>query len=241
MISLAQGVNLYNQKRYKEALNFFLSVMANEDDGEVEPSKAWRMELSYYLGLCYERTGQSEDALEYLEDVVNDSDTTEARRQQCMFILAVIYAKTNRTNLATYELNKLIDSGYKIANVYSALAFIAYENFDIDKCKEYYEMALSESSDCSTALNGLGYVLSEDGGNLSKALSYCKKATELSPSFATFDSLGWVYHKLGMESEAHAQLSKALMLCPPSETKSRTQIKQHLQQVADNERGDVDG
>lgn len=240
MISLAQGINFYNQKRYKEALNFFLSVLAGEDGGE-DANDAWRIEVSYYLGLCYERTGQSEDALEFLEDVVNAQSTSEERRQQCMFILAVIYAKTNRTNLATYELNKLADCGYKIANVYSALAFIAYENFDIDKCKEYYEKALSESADCSTALNGLGYVLSEGGENLSKALSYCKEAAKLSPSYATFDSLGWVYHKLGMDTEAHAQLSKALMLCPPTETKARAQIKQHLQEVADNEKGGIDG
>ena len=59
---LTQGVSLYNQKAYTNALTFFLSLPA--DCG------ADKNEIAYYLGLCYTKLERYDDALLYLEQVV---------------------------------------------------------------------------------------------------------------------------------------------------------------------------
>lgn len=238
--ALDQGIKLYNERRYKDALAFFLSV-----DTSSGPSldAASNNDLAYYLGLSYARLGSYEDALAYLEQVVtgeNKNDTPEQKERvlQCRFVLAIAYVTSNRKSLARFELEKLLKVGYKKAAVYAAMAHIYYLDGDTDSCIEYYEKALEIEEDNATALNGLGYVMAEDGRDLAKALSYCKKANDISCDSASLDSLGWVYHKLGMDDQAKTYLAKALLVNTKTTTDLMKQdIKKHLKIISDNEVG----
>ena len=58
---LQDGINLYKQKAYSGALAFFLSLPAN--------SGADKIEIAYFLGLCYAKLERYDDALLYLEQV----------------------------------------------------------------------------------------------------------------------------------------------------------------------------
>ena len=59
---LQAGIDLYNQKKYSDALAFFLALPENSGaDGN---------DVAYYLGLCYAKLKRYEDALLYLEQVV---------------------------------------------------------------------------------------------------------------------------------------------------------------------------
>ena len=78
---LSQGIDLYNQKKYSDALAFFLALP--EDSGLDS------QEIAYYLGLTYAKLKRYEDALLYLEQVVTGGEQIE-RVLQCRFILAVI-------------------------------------------------------------------------------------------------------------------------------------------------------
>ena len=79
-----------------------------------------------------------------------------------------------------------------------------------------------------TALNGLGYVLACEDKELAKALSCCKKATQASPnSAACLDSLGWVYYKLGLYSDAKKYLEMAEQIDGDSE-----EIAEHIRIVS---------
>lgn len=198
---LSEGINLYNEKKYSDALAFFLALPAM--------SGADSIDIAYYLGLCFTKLKRYEDALLYLEQVVTGGQQLE-RVQQCRFILAVIYTLSGRKRLANFELSKLLGSGYKLASVYASLAYIAWEQEEVDKCLEYYEKSLEIDANNVTALNGIGYVLACENRDLTRALSCCKRAVEFSPdSPACLDSLGWVYYKLGLYKDSMKYLEMA--------------------------------
>lgn len=215
---LFQGIDLYNQKKYSDALAFFLALP--EDSGLDS------QEIAYYLGLCYTKLKRYEDALLYLEQVVTGGGQLE-RVLQCRFILAVIYTKSKRKRLASFELNKLLESGYKPASVYASMAFIAWEQQEIDVALSYYEKSLELDENNVTSLNGLGYVLATENRDLTKALSCCKKAVQNSPdSAACLDSLGYVYYKLGLLRDARKYLEMAEQIDNDNEI-----IAEHIREV----------
>ncbi len=198
---LSEGIILYNQKKYTDALAFFLALPAM--------SGADSVDIAYYLGLCFTKLKRYEDALLYLEQVVTGGQQLD-RVQQCRFILAVIYTLSGRKRLANFELSKLLESGYKPASVYASLAYIAWEQQETDKCLEYYEKSLEIDGNNVTALNGIGYVLASENRDLTRALSCCKRAVEFAPdSAACLDSLGWVYFKLGLMKDSLKYLQMA--------------------------------
>lgn len=212
---LNKGIVLYKQKAYVDALAFFLSIPAD--------ANADKMELTYYLGLCYSKLQKYEDALLYLEQVVTSGVNLE-RVLQCRFLLAVIYALSGRKRLAAFELNKLLETGYMTSSVYAAIAYVAWEQNDTEKCLEFYEKSLENNSENETSLNGLGYVLACSERDLTKALSLCKKAVKINPSSAaSLDSLGWVYYKLGLYSDARKYLEQAEQI-----DTNNTEIAEHI-------------
>ncbi len=200
-LELKEGIDLYNQKQYQEALVFFLSV---ETEGSVMET-----EVNYYIGLSYSRLEEYEKAMEYLEQVVT-ANTDIAKVYQCRLILSFIYTKTDRTKLAEFELSKLLEAGYESTQVFSSMAFIAYEHNEIEKAIEYYERALKITPENSTALNGLGYVLAETEQDLPRALDLCKKAIEKQPENAAYlDSIAFAHFKMNETAPAFEFIKKA--------------------------------
>ena len=199
-----EGKRLYTQKKYEKALAFFLGLPTD--------SPADKVDVSYYLGLCYTKLERYDDALLFLEQVVTSGGHLE-RVLQCRFLLAVIYALSGRKRLADFELNKLLETGYMTPSVYAAIAFVAWEQNDTERCMDYYEKSLLKDPDNISSLNGLGYVLACQEKDLSRALSLCKQAVKSAPkSAACLDSLGWVYYKLGLYNDALQYLQQAEQL-----------------------------
>lgn len=201
---LKEGISLYSKGDFSGALAFFLSLPSD--------SGADKVEVSYYLGLCYTKLEKYDDALLYLEQVVT-SGTALERILQCRFLLAVIYALSGRRRLADFELNKLLDTGFMSSSVYAAIAYVAWEQKDTERCLKYYEQSLEKDPENVTSLNGLGYVLAKEDKDLTRALSLCKKAVKVSPkSAACLDSLGYVYYKLGLYDDAMQYLHEAELI-----------------------------
>ncbi|MGI5173655.1 tetratricopeptide repeat protein [Treponema sp. OMZ 840] len=205
--TIQDGIALYRSGKYTDALTLFLSLPA--PDIHTADEGADGFDLAYYIGLSYARLERYDEAILYLEQVVTGGTIAE-RVNQCRFALAVIYSLTGRTRLADFELQQLIDGGYKTAEVYSALAYVEWEKKKSSKTIEHYEKALELNPNSPTALNGLGYVLACLGKDLTRALSLCKRALDMYPESAAFlDSLGWVYYKLGLLAEAQNYIKKA--------------------------------
>ena len=212
---ISEGISLYKSKDYNGALTFFLSL---PDDTGID-----NIDLAYYIGLCYSKLERYDDALLYLEQVVTGCEN-QARVLQCRYILAIVYVMTGRRKLASFELNKLVEIGYKPASVYSSLAYIYWQESDVQNCLDSYKKALELEPENPTALNGMGYVLACENKDLTKALSYCKKALSMEPHSAScLDSVGWIYLKLGLMNDAFKYLNQAKELLPENE-----EIAEHI-------------
>ena len=215
---LKEGILLYNKGDYSSSLAFFLAL---PPDAAVD-----KMEVAYFLGLCYAKLQNYDEALLFLEQVVTSGSQLE-RVLQCRFLLAVIYALSGRKRLADFELNKLLETGYMPSSVYAAIAFVAWEQNDTEKCLSYYEKSLEKDPDNITSLNGLGYVLACSDKDLTRALTLCKQAVKMAPkSAACLDSLGYVYYKLGLYEDAMNYLGQAEKIDGQNE-----EIAKHIQQV----------
>lgn len=215
------GIALYRQRNYRDALAVFLSLPSD--------SGVPTLEIAYYTGLSYARLDRYDEALMYLEQVVTGS-TDEKRVHQCRLTLAVLYTKTERPRLADYELQKLIEDGYETAEVYCSMAYNAWDLERKDEAIRCYETALSMKPECATALNGLGYILACMGKDLTKALACCKKAVDSNPDSPAFlDSLGWVYYQLGLNKEAMTYIKRANALLP-----GNPEISEHYEILSAN-------
>lgn len=83
---------------------------------------------------------------------------------------------------------------------------------------------LAKDSNNPTALNNLGYFLTEHDQKLEEARDMIERAVRAEPQNSSFlDSLGWVYYKLGKLKEAERYLSDAARRNPTSAT-----IQEHL-------------
>ena len=83
---------------------------------------------------------------------------------------------------------------------------------------------LAKDANNPTALNNLGYFLTEHGEKLDEALGMVERAVRAEPQNPSFlDSLGWAYFKLGKLKEAERYLSDAARRNPTSPT-----IQEHL-------------
>ncbi|HJQ34657.1 MAG TPA: tetratricopeptide repeat protein [Pyrinomonadaceae bacterium] len=83
---------------------------------------------------------------------------------------------------------------------------------------------LAKDANNPTALNNLGYFLTEHGEKLDEALGMVERAVRAEPQNPSFlDSLGWAYFKLGKLKEAERYLSDAARRNPTSAT-----IQEHL-------------
>jgi len=216
--TIKEGIRLYRNNQYEDALVLFLGLPAGNPVNNLE--------LAYYIGLCYARLERYDDALVYLEQVVT-ADTDLARVYQCRLVLSVIYSLTARTRLADFELRKLIEAGYESPQVFCSLAYIAFEHRNVDEAVEWYEKALALDAGNPTALNGLGYVLADEGKDLTRSLTMCKKAADLDPDNPAYlDSLGWVYYKLGLDLEAKNFTRRAREKAP-----TNTVITGHLTEI----------
>lgn len=218
--TLQEGIRLFRLKRWDLAIAELLQV--NVDRYSPEQNS----ELAYYLGLCYTKLERFDDALLYLEQVVT-SGADPLRAFQCRMTLAYIYTITQRSKLAEFELKHLLDNGFESAQIFTTLAYAAFGQKQFDKSVEYYRKALELDPDNPTALNGLGYILVDQGIDPIRGLVYCKKAVDRRPQNPAYlDSLGWAYYKNGELIEARNWLRRAFDLDP-----QHPDIKHHIRVI----------
>ena len=211
------AVRLYRQKIWDKALDKFLNT-ATSDLNETE-----KIELAYYLGLCYTKLNHYDEALSFLEQVVTSGQNI-LRVFQCRMTLAYIYVITKRIRMAEYELKRLQDAGLESPLLYNTLAFAAWTQKKNKNAINFYEKTLEIDSDNATAMNSMGYILADTGTDIMRALRLCRKAVDFKPQNPAYlDSLGWAYYKSGEVVEARTWLRRALDIAPDEET-----IKKHF-------------
>ena len=222
---IQDGVRLYRTKNWKSALVEFLSKDTSDFNSDE------KMELTYYLGLCYTKLGKYDEALTFLEQVVTSSGDI-LRILQCRMTLAYIYVVTKRNKMAEYELKRLQSSGVESSILYNTLAYAAWAQKHYKNAIDLYEKTLEIDSNNATALNSMGYILADTGMDIMRALRLCRKAVDSRPQNAAYlDSLGWAYYKSGEILEARTWLRRALEIAPDEEA-----IKRHFKIVSGGNR-----
>jgi len=217
---LKEGVRLFGLKSWEEAIQEFLFV------DPVGLHAEEKVELSYYLGLCFTKLGRLNDAMPYLEKVIATCDDM-LRVYQCRMALAYIHVTTGRPKMAEYELKRLLDSGFESAMIFNTMAYAAYTRKHYRHAIEYYEKALKIEDNNTTALNSMGYILVDTGIDPLKGLKFCRKAVEIQPTNAAYlDSLGWACYKCREPTAAKNWLRKAFDLAPNEST-----IREHIRIV----------
>jgi len=212
-----EGIRLYRQRRFSQALEVFLNVDA---DASKYP------ELSYYLGLCYAQLERYDEALLYLEQVVTGA-ADFAHVYQARMLLGYIYATSGRHRLARFEFDRIIEEGYESPKAYSALAYALYQEGENEAAIEKLKRALEMDRENANALNSMGYLLAEEERELQYALECCRRAVRYAPNNGAYlDSLGWVFFKLGNVEQARKCLRKALDLRP-----GNSEIAGHMKSV----------
>ncbi|MDR3247727.1 MAG: tetratricopeptide repeat protein [Treponema sp.] len=203
---LQEGIRLFRMKRYDMALKELLQV-----DGTATEDGA---DLAYYLGLCYTKLGNYEDALLYLDQVITSGQNI-LRTYQCRMTLAYIYVITKKTKMAEFELTRLQKSGFESVQLYTTLAYAAWAQKNATGAVDLYEKALDMDENNTTAMNGLGYILVETNEDLIRGLRLCRRAVDRKPQNPAYlDSLGWAYFKSGEVLEARTWIRRAIELAP---------------------------
>ncbi|MCL2706533.1 MAG: tetratricopeptide repeat protein [Spirochaetaceae bacterium] len=218
--SFEKAVKFYTEKRYELALKELLKSDSNLKDNP---------DLSYYLGLCYTKLKQFDEAIIFLEQAIT-SQTNVLYIYQCRMILSYIYAVTEQFKLAEYELKRLIEDGYESVQVYCSCGYVQYQQGRIEKAMEFFEKALNIDGEHPTTLNSVGYILADEELDLDTAIQYCAKAVEKVPDYYPFlDSLGWALFKAGKSDEALEYLRSAFDL-----SKGNKVIARHLKEAIDS-------
>jgi len=217
---IQEGVRLYRLKNWDKALKEFLSKDTSDFNSEE------KMELAYYLGLCYTKLKQYDEALAYLEQVVTSVNDI-LRVFQCRMTLAYIYVITKRVKMAEYELKMLQHNGLESPLLYNTLAYAAWLQKHTKDAIELYEKTLEIDSNNATAMNSMGFILADTGADVMRSLRLCRKAVDARPQNAAYlDSLGWAYYKSGEILEARTWLRRAMDLAPDEK-----EIQRHLKIV----------
>lgn len=251
-LSIQRVAILWELKRDQEALEILerLSGSRGSDD---RPEL-----VATLLGYGYERLGRFDEALIAYEKVPGDFRLAREVSLRRIFILQKKNKKEEAKKLVASEIQRGDSSWefYALASeleqdsgdLDSALRFlrdgrekhpnqgrlIFLEGACLEKMERYDEaMAtmrdlIKIEPDNSSALNFLGYLIVERGGNLAEARRLIEKALKIRPGDGAYlDSLGWCLFKMGEVDKAEVLLRQAIEKSPKEGV-----IMEHLAEVA---------
>ena len=128
-------------------------------------------------------------------------------------LLASIYAAENRLPEAIASFEEADKAGALPPTGQELLARLQLASGHRDAARALYERVLSARSDLPGAKNDLAFLLAEDGQQLDRALSLAQEAQQAEPENPEMiDTLGFVYHKKGLNQPAVDQFKYAIEL-----------------------------
>ncbi len=210
---LAEGIKLFRNENYKEAIESLEKIFSLEND----------LEAGYHLALSYAQIQDYDKALEVFDKIITKIDN-KLRKMQIHLIIGYIYTLKEMYDLAEFELLDALADGVENTQIYSVLGYIYYKKGSARKGIEYLRKALALDPNSANARNSLGFIMVDSGINIDEGIIEIEKALEKEPENPAYlDSLGWAYFKKKDFQKSKEYLTKAFQLAPFNKD-----IKEHL-------------
>jgi tetratricopeptide (TPR) repeat protein len=208
---LSWGLELLLAKQYERAAEVFRRALDEKLAGEREDV------CQFYLIRALALAGKTSDALKIAKQAAAayaDSPRIQAQPGWVSYY-AKRYADAEKHYVALLkEFDDKHDSTEirdRMRDARLILSNICVELDRMAEAEEWLEQVLDEFPNDIGALNDLGYLWTEQGKNLNRALDMITRAVDGDPdNVAYIDSLGWVYYQLGRYQEAAKVLEKAV-------------------------------
>ena len=175
------------------------------------PDSKFSKKAAIQTALLYRKEGKIEQGIAYLNDVLrripDDPDL--------LLCLGVFYEETKEFEKAEIALKRGLERDPDNSRLHFRLGNV-YNRWGREKAAiEEMKTVISLDPQNAYALNYLGYSYAESGENLDEAERLIKEALKQEPDNGYItDSLGWVYFKKGLFTEALEYLEKAASLVP---------------------------
>ena len=183
------------QNKADQALYFLETASA------AEPASP---DLALALGNVYLGTGKWDQAVSQYRKLLDAADKQTKAAGELYLAIGEAFRRKGDMPSAIAALRNarltLPNDGRVLTTL--ALALDATSSWE---AQQAYEDALRVAPDNGLVLNNLAFKLAENGGDLDRALSLARHAQRLLPTMPDIaDTLGWIYLKKDMASEARA-------------------------------------
>lgn len=227
------GLIFLEQEKWDKAITVFRETLAMRPD--LEP-------VRYYLGTALERKEDWSAALDAFRMIAQDSplyddavahmgyifvqtrrpaeavSLLEARlqqpepRAQVYYYLAILYLGSGDEQKALAVLDQGLESFPEDTDLLYEKA-LTYERLrQHQAARETMRKVIAGNPDHAEALNFIAYALAEENRDLAEALSMAERALAIKPAGHIFDTLGWIYYRLGRFEEARKATEEAVRL-----------------------------
>jgi tetratricopeptide (TPR) repeat protein len=170
---------------------------------------------------------RSEESIELLREMIKGHPENATEDSSVYMIMSSVQMQSGDLKNAEASARKAIELNPDDSDAQIQLSSV------LDRTERYKESEtilrelIKRDPANATALNNLGYFLSERGERNQEALKLIESAINIEPINGNFlDSLGWAHYKLGHLEEARAQLEKAMVYSRRNST-----IHEHLGDV----------
>lgn len=209
-----------NQNRLPEAIKDMESALAADPE---------RTDLKAALANLYVRAQRYDEAIKLYTAVIEKNPKDSA----VLFKLAETYRRKGDINQSMDTFRKASQAAPNDAAPLIQMALMLDGVDKHDQSKQIWEQVLRIQPDHPLALNNLAYIKAEEGTDLDGALSMARRAYQSLPNFPDVaDTLGWVYIKKNLSSEA-VQLFTELVQKNPKNPMYRLHYGMALMQKGD--------
>lgn len=148
------------------------------------------------------------------------------QREQLVLLYSQSLIEAEDYDRALMLLNEGLEQFHNSSGLLYARSLLHERRGDLAAAEADLRQLLDYDPNNPTALNALGYILTDNTDRHEEAHDYIARALEQQPDDpATLDSMGWVLYKLGQPQEALDYLRRAMDLYPDDE------IAAHLGEV----------
>ena len=165
------------------------------------------------------RTYASLKDLPKTEEVLRRAIEVDAARTEPYAMLARVYLEQSKMDQALTEFQTLAQRQPKSVGARTMVAAILQTQNKREEAKKAYRETLAVDSTAAVAANNLAWMMVEDNGNLDDALQLVQTARiKLPDSPEVNDTLGWIYYKKGLHSQAIAAFKQSVDKQPNTAT-----------------------